>query len=176
MEEAKKERLKEAFGNQTDHVNFFKPLNEMDPLRAKLKDEYRLDCNLFHMNEDASRKHYSEVMNKCLSGDYLQGIKETHFTKDGEMLVYLEWMDIIKAKPPVTEVKDSEINKEVKKKRKGRPKKDLGPVLPFDLEGAEALKLIETFNTSLQSEDSIIKAGEDLNVSAPEAGTDTPED
>jgi hypothetical protein len=133
------EKLK---GSDQTNNNFFEPINEWDPLVKKEQEkEYKFDCGMFNLGSEQDKEEYVEVVNRCVSGDYVMGIKQTNFNKEGDVVIYMEWVV-----PHIKEVKVGE-QKPAKKKKKeevpAEPKKDedvlpenhftTEPTLPFDL-------------------------------------------
>lgn len=140
--------------------DFYQPLNEMDPFVRPTKEfDYKFGCGLFDMGDESHNILYTDIINKCLNGTYVQGLKQTHFTPTGTMLIYLEWMEKVKVAATAVAASDTKPEDkksteepkeelETKKTKKRKSKKEhfsTEPTLPFDLMGDPAgLASLET--------------------------------
>lgn len=126
--------------DKSNFNDFFNPLNEMDPLvRKEKKIEFKFDCGFFRMDMESERDEYKNIINRCMEGEYIQGVKQTHFTKDGDLLIYLEWIVKVstekeKATDPLEElnIQKEETPWEAYKKTTKKVKKEKKEVNPVE--------------------------------------------
>ena len=99
------EKAKDAIGGSSgilpEQHDFFAPLNEFDPLTKKPIKEMPLPKFEFRVFYLAGSGHsvdeetqYKEVMNKIVSGAYYRLEEQTYHTKDGDIRVFLRWLEL----------------------------------------------------------------------------------
>jgi hypothetical protein len=118
--------------------NFFAPLNEMDPHTRKKKPIPlpKFNFHVFYLSgadsvlitEDTEK--YMLIMKKVTEGDYQLLDEQTYHTKEGEIKVFLKWLELPLTKEVVPEKKSFDKafdemveGKQAKTKKKKKNKK-----------------------------------------------------
>ena len=147
IHEQAKAMMGETAQDPSQH-NFFAPLNDMDPHTKKKKTIAlpKFNFHVFYLSgadsvlitEDTAK--YMSIMKKVTEGDYQLLDEQTYHTKEGEIKVFLKWLELPvtkeekvpdeqsfdKAFDAMVEAKQVATTKKKKKKKK---KKKIDPQL-----------------------------------------------
>lgn len=139
-------------GEQAHH-DFFSPLNELDPLTKKpFKDIpppkfcFRIFYLAGEMATPEEANEYTRVMNKIVVGEYVRVEEQTYHTRDGDIRVFLRWMELseeeLKLRELVQQQQEQALqamtDQEMKERKEAKELKDKKAKTPTDKDGCPA--------------------------------------